>query len=185
VRVLRKVKEDPGTSARRIAAAESIGFSLVWRILRKQPFYPYYSQQVQALAPPRHLAVMVFCQWFLAKYVVNPQFVGNILLTDEAGFSADGIANFHYTHVWEDDSLHTTVASRHQHRFSINVWVGILCDQILGPVVLPNRLASALYYRFLVNDSPVLLEHVPLHQRQHMWFMHDAVSSYVLCIVST
>jgi hypothetical protein len=44
---------------------------------------------------------------------------------------------------------------------------------ILGPVVLPNRVTGAVYHRFLVNDLPVLLKHVPVHQRQHRGFMHD------------
>jgi hypothetical protein len=52
---------------------------------------------------------------------------------------------------------HATVASRHQHRFSINVCVGILGDQPLGPVVLPNRLTGAVYrHYFLVNVLPAL-----------------------------
>jgi hypothetical protein len=67
-----------------------------------------------------------------------------------------------------DDNPLKAVASRHQYRFSINIWVGMIADQLLGPVVLPERLAGALYYRFLVDDLPVHLEHVPLHQRQHM-----------------
>jgi hypothetical protein len=64
--------------------------------------------------------------------------------------------NFHDNHVWLDDNPRTTVALRHQHRFFIDIWVGILADQLLGPVVLPERLAGALYQRFLVDDLPVL-----------------------------
>jgi hypothetical protein len=93
--------------------------------------------------------------------------------------------NFHNTHVWVDDSPHTTMASRRQHRFSINVWVGILGDQLLGPVVLPNRLTGAVYHRFFlcVNDLPILLEYVPLHERHHMGFMHDGAPPHFLRIV--
>jgi hypothetical protein len=58
--------------------------------------------------------------------------------------------------------------------------VGILGDQLLGPVVLPNRLTGPVYHRFLVNDSPVLLEHVPLYQRQHVWSMHDGAPPHFL-----
>jgi hypothetical protein len=32
------------------------------------------------------------------------------------------------------------------------VWVDILGDQILGPVVLPNGLTGAVYHCFFVND---------------------------------
>jgi hypothetical protein len=50
----------------------------------------------------------------------------------------------------------------------VNIWVDNLCDQFSRPIVLPNRLTGAVYHRFLVNNLPVLLEHVPLHQWQHM-----------------
>jgi hypothetical protein len=134
---------------------------------------------VQALSPPDHLARVVFCQWLLAKCVVETQFVANILFADEAGYTRDGIVTFHNPHVWVDDNPHITAASRHQHRFSIDVWVGVLGDQLLGPVVLPNRLTGAVYHRFLANDLAVLFEHEP----QHMWFMHYGAPPHFLCSV--
>jgi hypothetical protein len=53
--------------------------------------------------------------------------------------------------------------------------MGILGDQVLGSVALPNRLTDAVYH-FLVNGLRVFLEHMPLHhhhqqqqqQQQHM-----------------
>jgi hypothetical protein len=63
------------------------------------------------------------------------------------------------------------------------VWVGILGDQHLGPDVLPNRITGAVYDSFLVNDLPILLEHVPLHQQQHMSFMRDGAPPYFLRII--
>lgn len=47
-----------------------------------------------------------------------------------------------------DDNPHTTMTSRRRHRFSVNVWVGILDGQLLGPVVLPNRLTCAVHHCF-------------------------------------
>jgi hypothetical protein len=61
--------------------------------------------------------------------------------------------------------------------------VGILGLHLLGPVVLPNRLTGAVYHLLLVNDLPVLLEHVPLHQRQHTGFMHYGAPPHFLRIV--
>jgi hypothetical protein len=49
-----------------------------------------------------------------------------------------------------------------------SVWVGILDDWSFRQVVSPNRLIDAVYRRVLVNDLPELLEHVPLHQQQHV-----------------
>jgi hypothetical protein len=37
-----------------------------------------------------------------------------------------------------------------------------------------------VYHRILVNDLPVLLEHVPLHQLQYLWFKHDGAPSHFL-----
>jgi hypothetical protein len=50
-----------------------------------------------------------------------------------------------------------------------------MSDQLLGPVVLLNRQTAAVYRRLLVNDLPVLLEHVT----RHVWFMHDEAPTYV------
>jgi hypothetical protein len=54
--------------------------------------------------------------------------------------------NFHDTYVWVDDNSHITVASRHQHWSAISVWVGIVKDQVLGPVVLPGWLTGTIMF---------------------------------------
>jgi hypothetical protein len=138
---------------------------------------------VQACIPPDYHARVVFCQLLLRKCVIDTQFVANILFTDEAEFTRDGIVNFHNTRALVEDSFLITVASRHQHQFSISAWGGILGDQLLGLVVLPNRLTGTVYHCFLVTNLPVLLEHVPLHQQQHMLFMHDGAAPHFLQIV--
>jgi hypothetical protein len=103
---------------------------------------------VKAITPPENRARAVFCQWLVAKYVVNIQFLSNFLFTDEAGFTRDGVVNFHNTHFWVDNNPHTTVASTHHHRFLTNVWVGKLRDQLLLPDVLPNILTGAEHHLF-------------------------------------
>jgi hypothetical protein len=52
----------------------------------------------------------------------------------------------------------------------------VLGDQVLRPAVPPNTLTGVVYRRFLFNDLPVLLEDVPVHQRQQMRFMPDETS---------
>jgi hypothetical protein len=48
VGILRRVEEDPGTSVRRIVAAESIGVPLVWKVFHEQSLYPYHSQRLSS-----------------------------------------------------------------------------------------------------------------------------------------
>lgn len=56
---------------------------------------------------------------------------------------------------------------------------GLLSDQLLGSAVLPNRLTGAAYHLFF-NDLPLLLEQMPLHQWQRMWFIHEGAQPHFL-----
>jgi hypothetical protein len=67
---LRRMEEDPGTSVRKSIAVESTGDPLARRILHEKLFSPYHIQRVQALTPD-YRARVVFCEWILAKCVVN------------------------------------------------------------------------------------------------------------------
>jgi hypothetical protein len=68
--------------------------------------------------------------------------------------------------------------SQHQQRFSLNVWVGVLGDRLIGPHILLNKLTGKRYRLFMRNILPVLLEDVPLQQSQNMWFMHDGAPAH-------
>jgi hypothetical protein len=54
--------------------------------------------------------------------------IRNILFTDEAHFTCDGINNTRNTHLWDHDNPHETVKSNHQQHFSGNVWCGDIGD---------------------------------------------------------
>jgi hypothetical protein len=60
-------------------------------------------------------------------------------LREEQKVTREGTMNFHNSRVWGDDHGHSTVAAKQHNRFSINVCVCILSDQLLWPVVLHNR----------------------------------------------
>ena len=98
-------------------------------------------------------------------------------------FTRDGILNFHNQHVWADENPYAVQETRHQDRFSINVWVGVLGDRLLGPYVLPQRLTGARYHHFLNNILPILMEDLPCQDRLQMWFMHDGAPAHFLRIV--
>jgi hypothetical protein len=115
---------------------------------------------------------MDFCQWMLQQHAINPGF-SLTLFTDEAGFIRDRIINFLTSHAWAGENPHATFQSRYQHRFSINLWAGILGERLIGPYVLLQRLTEHSYLNFTVNTLPELLEDVPLGRRAQMWFIHD------------
>lgn len=66
---------------------------------------------------------------------------------------------------------------RHQHQFSLNVWAGILGENLLF-CFLPQRLNGERYLHFLTTDLPALLENVPLSERLDAWFMMDGAPAH-------
>lgn len=142
VAVLNIIEAQPETSTRKIAAELNTCASTVWRILKEQQLYPYHIQRVQALLPRDFEPRMTFSQWFHQMNMENPFFCSKILFSDEASFSRDAIQNFHNRHVWAEENPHSVIESRHQYQFSVNVWIGIVDEHLIGPHFLPLRLTG-------------------------------------------
>jgi hypothetical protein len=75
--------------------------------------------------------------------------IRNILFTDEAHFTRDGVNNTRNSHLLDRDNLHGTVESKYQHRFSVNVWSGVIGDQLIGPYIFPQRVTGDTYANVL------------------------------------
>lgn len=123
-------------------------------------------------------ARLAFCNWLLGRCANDPNFPSIVLFTDEAGFTRNGVLNFHNLHLWRDENPHAVIPSRHQQRFSLNVWGGIINDFVIGPFFLPGRLTGAVYRQFLENNLPLLIEHVPQEIRGAMWLQHDGAPAH-------
>ena len=167
--ILAMVQRNPSVSTRQISTTLRIAPMRAWRTLRRNRLFPYHVQRVQHLEPediPRRLE---FCQWLNT----NRNLYRHILFTDEAQFTRDGINNTHNMHNWSDSNPHATTESNFQHRFNVNVWCGMLYDQVIGPFVFEGRLNGQLYLQFLSEELPQLMENVPLARRVGMYFQHD------------
>lgn len=176
--VLQEIDENPATSTRKIASNVNISHVAVWRILKRQMLYPYHIQRVQGLLPQDFPLRVAMCQWFQNRIVQNPRFLQQVLFTDEANFSRDKIRNFHNNHLWSDENPQAIMERHHQHTFSVNVWVGVVGDHLIGPFFLPLRLNGQTYLDFLQEELPTLLEDIPLQLRNEMWFMHDGAPAH-------
>lgn len=177
-RILEEIGVNPQRSTRSVARDVGVAHSTVWSVLHDQLLYPYRFQKVQHLLPQDYPRRSTFCQWFLDQTANTPDFSSNILFTDEATFTRYGIFNSHNMHTWADENPHVTWRGSYQHRFSLNVWCGIIGDHVIGPHVMPARLTGAQYHEFLEQQLPTMLEDVPLAQRRRMWFMQDGAPSH-------
>ena len=176
--VLEDVGQHPTTSTRRLALRHDVSQHTICSILHQQLLYPYHILRVQALTPNDYNPRQVFSQWLLQKRTDDRDFLCKIIFTDEAFFTRDGIFNFHNYHEWSDENPHAKFESRHQVRFSLNVWAGIVGSHILGPIFLPQRLTGQSYLHFLRNDFLDTLEDCPIAARRGYWFMHDGAPAH-------
>jgi hypothetical protein len=119
-----------------------------------------------------------YCHWFLGMDNENPQFVSNILWTDEATFSSDGGVNCHNMHYWSAENPHWMQQVQHQGRWSVNVWCGIIGGTIIGPYFFDETLTGNVFLQFLRNRLPILLQDVNLELRRNMFLQLDGCPAH-------
>ena len=99
--------------------------------------------------------------------------IPHILFTDEAQFTRNGINNTRNSHMWAEKKPHATIVVNHQHRFSVNVWCGLLNNHLIGPHFIEGPLRAENYRRLLEDDLPTYMEDIPLEDRRDIWFQQD------------
>jgi len=60
------------------------------------------------------------------KDSADSDFLKKILWTDESTFNQEGITNFHNLHHYARENPHAKMQKKHQVRFSLNVWAGVI-----------------------------------------------------------
>lgn len=178
--ILQSVERSPRSSTRRLATRLNVSQSKVCRILHENGLYPFHVQKVHHSEPHDCANRVHFCKWLNG----NRQLYRVIMFSDEATFTRDGINNMHNMHIWADENPHATVESHFQHRFSVNVWCGVVCDQLLGPFIFPGNLNGQMYGNFLLQELPQLLDDVPLETRRQMYIQHDGAPAHFHRVVT-
>ena len=171
--ILQDIDDNPSNSIRKIATQNNVTKWVVHETLKEQLLHPYHVQKVHAMSPDDYPARLQYSNWFIQQHNQNLNFSKLILFTDEAGFTRDGIINSHNLHFWADENPHAIIQNKHQQRFMVNVWAGIIGNNLIGPFVFEERLNGEIYLQFLQQNLNNLLEDVPLDRRMQMWYMHD------------
>ncbi|KAL0860128.1 hypothetical protein ABMA27_010435 [Loxostege sticticalis] len=169
--VLEFFDRHPTASTADAAAAFNMSPMSVWRILKRDGRHPYHFTLVQELKSQDYAPRVQFCQWLRRHRQCN------ILWTDESTFTRVGMFNQHNAHYWAHANPHQIRPDHFQTRFSLNVWAGVLGDQLIGPVFL-DRLNGSTYLQFLQETLEELLTDVPLLLRQGMYFQQDGAPAH-------
>ncbi|GFX76820.1 uncharacterized protein TNCV_1952611 [Trichonephila clavipes] len=103
-------------------------------------YYPYKLQLVQELLPHDFETRHLFSLQFLARLEIDPEWLWNILWTDEAHFHLDGSVNTHNCRILESDNPHSTLQVP-LHSPKVTVRCGFSTSFILGPYFFEELVA--------------------------------------------
>lgn len=181
--LLEIIENDPTTSTRILTRHGQNSRSTIHRFIQRENLYPYHFQPVQILQRVDRELRLNFCRWALQQTEMIPNFFERILWTDEAHFNQTGVFNFHNLHYWAQENPHRVRIRNRQYRWSVNVWIGQLGNRLIGPHFLPRILNGAIYLDFCDNTLPLLLEDVPIAERQNMFFQHDGAPAHTTLLV--
>lgn len=178
--ILECFRVDPTVSTRQVARQLRISQWKSWFIAHTAQLYPYHYTPVQAIEEGDPARRTDFCRFLINADIEDPDYLRKILWTDESKFDRDGITNYHNAHYWapKGQNPKQTKEGTHQRRFSLNVWMGIIHNHLIGPFFLPQNLDGVSYETFLREEVAALLEEVPLPTRVGMVYQHDGCPAH-------
>ncbi|KAJ8978471.1 hypothetical protein NQ317_016997 [Molorchus minor] len=138
--VIGAVLENPEISTREITVTKGVSKSRNQRILKKHEFKPYKIRLTHQLFPSDQERRMNFCNWFIRKCNENENFHRNVIWTDEARVTSNGIFNRHNRHHWSGHNEHVFQPRNMQGRFRFNIWIGIVGQRMIGPFIYDENL---------------------------------------------
>lgn len=170
------VQENPETSVRKISKQLDICKSSVSKCLKLHKYHPYRIQLHQELTENDYERRIEFCTWAQNNIRQNGTFFNNVLFTDESTFHRNGFVNRHNYHYYDTANPHKLRMNSFQHKWSLNVWGGIIGAYVIGPHFFEERLTGTGFLEFLQNDFPRLIEHLPDAVKNNMWLQLDGAS---------
>lgn len=154
------------------------------RILRTFKFHPYHINLTQQLEREDFQRRVRFCNCAQDQIQRNSA-LWKIAFLDEATFNNGGQVNRHDCHYYSDVNPHWQRNQEFQKQWSINIWIGIMGDHIIGLYFFEENLNAANYLHFLQNDLPNLLIPVDNQVLRIMWFQQDKTSAHKARILKT
>lgn len=179
--IVQRFRADPTTSTNAVARELGLSQWKVWFTVNTAGLYPYHYTPVHVIEEGDPVRRLDFCRFMLHGDLEDPAFLKQILWTDESKFDKDGITNYHNAHYWAPKAQKNPNQKRTkaaQRRFSLNVWMGIIANKLIGPFFLPDNLNGEFYEHFLREELPNLLEDLPLNLIRNMKFQHDGCPAH-------
>lgn len=177
--ILGYVNYNPNVSSRELSAQFNSNRKTVRKIIKKYKYRPYKGHLCQALYPNDQIRRLTFCRWFQNKIRHDDNFTRKIMWTDESCFTNNGIFNRNNFHYYADHNPYVIRETRHQVRFSLNVWCGIIGNRLIGPYIFDGNLTGERYLNFIARDLEDFFDDLPLDVLQNLeYFQQDGAPAH-------
>lgn len=177
ITVLAYFHSHPHSSIRAASQEIAISYSSIQRILSKHKMHAYKLNVLQALHPGDEARRIQFCEELLVKIQNKPNFLKNIIWTDESKFTREGIINAHNWHYWAQGNPHYVRESNFQIGFSFNVFC-MLMDNNVCYEIYEESLTSQKYIQILRGCVENFLDELPLMTRRDSWYQMDGAPAH-------
>lgn len=178
VAVLGHVHLDPQLSVRKLSETVGVAKSTCHKILKLNKMHPYKMQLYHELGDDDFDRRVEFCETMTGMIRQNRNILRNICFSDESCFFLNGLVNRHNCRFWSDVNPHVFQEEHTQRPQKINVWAGILNNQIIGPIFYQDNLTGLRYLQFLEElIHPLIIqcleENVDQMQEDQLYFQQD------------
>lgn len=171
-----EANNEPMTSTQ-ISREIDIPDRTVRHILKKHGYKSYKLKKNQEIFPADYIRRMEFCETMREKIDENGHILKNILFTDESSFSLHGHHNPSVARYWSRENKHLTVSLRTQYPQKINMWAGILGDNIVGPFVINGNLNGERYLQMLQENIIPAVRNLNVNFAE-IWFQQDGCPAH-------
>lgn len=177
-RILNHFRLNPTTSLRRAAHHLRVPHSSVHKILKLDKRKPFKYKKVQTLLTRDMSTREEFCNSMLRKNEEIPDFLFNVMWTDESTFTKNGLWNRHNLRHWSTENPRLTRDSSHQNRFAINVWAGIHRNTIIGPIFIDGNLNAENFLLLLNKTVSEYMNELSLDVYRQTWYQLDGAPAH-------
>lgn len=169
-------------SSRQIAETVGLQDRTVRNILKRNHYRSFKLRTTQEIFPDDQLRRLRFCEAMREKADADEFFIFNTLFTDESTFSLYGVHNSQVTRYWSRKNKFLTIPARTQYPQKLNVWAGILGDNIIGPFFIDGNLNANKYLEMLQTQIIPAVRNVRLNL-DNVWFQQDGCPAHNARIV--
>ena len=115
------------------------------------------------------------CEWFLWKITQNPDFLKNVIFSDEANFYTNGVVNKQQVRHWAQENPHWHIDRNQQGAARVMVWLGVWDESFIGPFFFDGTVTGQTYVNMLGNE---MFPHLHALGGPPDWFQHDGAAPH-------